>query len=63
MYPTKQYQKIFEKIEKSILSCNNLDQIKAVSKLIKAFEKDCALSVHIEYLYELSSKQFLFIKK
>lgn len=62
MYPTEQYQKTFEKIERSILSCNNLNQITAIDNLIKTFEKDCALSVHVEYLYELSNKQFSPLK-
>jgi hypothetical protein len=61
MYPTKEYQKTFEMIESSITSCNKLEQIEVVNKLIKAFEKDCALPIHIEYLEGLVKNQTDFI--
>jgi hypothetical protein len=62
MYPTKEYQKAFEMIESSIMSCDKSEQIEVVNKLIKAFEKDCALPIHIEYLEGLvtSQKDFIF---
>lgn len=61
MYPTEDYQKAFEMIESSIMSCDKLEQIKVVNKLISAFEKDCALPVHIEYLEGLITSQIDFI--
>jgi hypothetical protein len=57
MYPTKEYQKAFEMIESSIMSCDKLEQIKVVNRLISAFEKDSALPVHIEYLEGLVTSQ------
>lgn len=61
MYPTEEYQKTFEKIESSIMSCDKLEQIEVVNKLISAFEKDCALPVHVEYLEGLITSQIDFI--
>jgi hypothetical protein len=57
MYPTEEYQKAFKMIESSILSCNKLEQIEVVNRLIKAFEKDCALPIHVEHLDELLDTQ------
>jgi hypothetical protein len=61
MYPTEEYQKAFEMIESSIMSCDKLEQIEVVNRLIKAFEKDCALPVHVEYLEGLITSQIDFI--
>ena len=61
MYPTEDYQKAFEMIESSIMSCDKLEQIEVVNKLISAFEKDCALPVHVEYLEGLITSQVDFI--
>jgi hypothetical protein len=60
-FPTAEYGQTFEKIEKSILSCNELNQIEIVNRLITAFEKDCALPVHIDYLNDLSKNQVDYI--
>lgn len=57
MYPTEEYQKAFEMIESSIMSCDKLEQIEVVNNLIKAFEKDSALPVHVEYLEGLVTSQ------
>jgi len=57
MYPTKDYQKTFETIEKSILSCNKLEQIETINNMISIFIKDCALPVHYEHLNELLDTQ------
>lgn len=57
MYPTEEYQKAFEKIESSIMSCDKLEQIEIVNRLISAFEKDSALPVHVEYLEGLVISQ------
>lgn len=61
MYPTEDYQRAFEMIESSIMSCDKLEQIEVVNKLISAFEKDCALPVHVEYLEGLITSQIDFI--
>ena len=61
MYPTEEYQKAFEMIESSIMSCDKLEQIEVVNRLIIAFEKDCALPIHIEYLEGLVTSQIDFI--
>jgi len=57
MYPTKDYQKTFETIENSILSCNKLEQIETINNMISIFIKDCALPVHYEHLNELLDTQ------
>ena len=57
MYPTKEYQKAFEMIESSIMSCDKLEQIEVINRLISAFEKDSALPVHVEYLERLVTSQ------
>jgi hypothetical protein len=60
-FPTAEYGQTFEKIEKSILSCNELNQIEIVNRLITAFEKDCALPVHIDHLNNLAKNQVDYI--
>jgi hypothetical protein len=61
MYPTEEYQKAFEMIESSIMSCDKLEQIEVVNRLISAFEKDSALPVHVEYLEGLVISQIYLI--
>lgn len=61
MYPTEEYQKAFEMIESSIMSCDKLEQIEIVNRLISAFEKDSALPVHVEYLEGLVISQIYLI--
>jgi hypothetical protein len=61
MYPTEDYQKAFEMIESSIMSCDKLEQIEVISNLITTFEKDCALPVHIEYLEDMKKNQIDYI--
>ena len=61
MYPTEDYQKAFEMIESSIMSCDKLEQIEVVNRLINAFEKDSALPVHVEYLEGLVISQIYLI--
>ena len=61
MYPTEEYQKAFEMIKSSIMSCDKLEQIEVVNRLISAFEKDSALPVHVEYLEGLVISQIYLI--
>ena len=61
MYPTEEYQKAFEKIKSSIMSCDKLEQIEIVNRLISAFEKDSVLPVHVEYLEGLITSQIYLI--
>lgn len=56
-FPTAEYGQAFEKIEKSILSCDKLNQIEIVNRLVNAFEKDCGLPIHIDYLNNLIKNQ------
>jgi hypothetical protein len=60
-FPTAEYGQTFEKIEKSILSCNELNQIEIVNRLITAFEKDCALPIHIDHLNNLAKNQVDYV--
>ena len=39
------------------MSCDKLEQIEIVNRLISAFEKDSALPVHVEYLEGLVISQ------